>query len=96
MPCPASLFTSQPQEHGHAGLAKPQTPGTIESLATKLRGGGIDTTFHRRGRVKSMPACPTSSPGPFLTGLPGTSPVLGQLAKPTSTHLTHSIGRVEL
>lgn len=68
-PVPCSLLTSQPQEHGHAGLAKPRTPEMIKCLATHLRDGGIHTMFHCRGRVQWLAAEPkTSSPGPFLTG----------------------------
>jgi len=51
-PAPSSSFIEKPQEHGRAGLLKPQNPDTFYHLAIKLRDGGIHTKFHSRGRVQ--------------------------------------------
>lgn len=91
---PSSLLTFQPQEHRHAGLAKPQTSRMIKSLAPKLRGGGINTTIHCWGRVNSVPAATTSSLGPFrLTSSHTTHSRSGHNNK--ALHLVHSIGCVK-
>ena len=75
-PAPSSFWTSQPQEQGHAGLVRPQTPNMIERLATKLRGGNIHIRCHSRGRVQWLADGANLLPGPFGPASPHL-PVLG-------------------